>query len=37
MKKLVKSATTVPREAGPITILAAYRIELHEAKDAADI
>jgi hypothetical protein len=37
MKRLVKSAITVPREAGPITIPAAYRIELHEAKNAADI
>jgi hypothetical protein len=32
MKRLANSATAVRREAGPITILAAYRIALNEAK-----
>jgi hypothetical protein len=34
MKRLASSATAVHRKAGPITILAAYRIALNEAKNA---
>ena len=32
MKRQANSATAVHRDAGPITILAAYRIALYEAK-----